>query len=85
MHAEQAVQGGVSPDTRILHVVTTLRGAVGEVASDAIRGHLASGRHVAVAARDSIVSALDLPDSPLLAIIPIAARNHVTPPTRTPA
>lgn len=78
MHAEQAVQGGVSPDTRILHVVTTLRGAVGEVAADAIRGHLASGRRVAVAARTSIVSALDLPDTPLLAIIPIDARDRVT-------
>lgn len=69
---------GLGPDARILHVVTTTRGVIGEVAVDAIRGHLAAGRHVAVAARASVISRLDLPESPALAIIPIGARDRVT-------
>lgn len=77
MLVDQAPQGGLTSDTRILHVVTTLRGAVGEVAADAIRGHLAAGLHVAVAARRSIVRDLDLPESPRLAIIAVPARDHV--------
>ena len=69
---------GPAPDARILHVVTTTGGVIGEVAVDAIRGHLAAGRQVAVAARASVVSRLDLPHSPALAIIPIGARDRVT-------
>lgn len=69
---------GLAPDARILHVVTTTRGVIGEVAVDAIRGHLAAGRQVAVAARTSVISRLDLPRSPALAIIPIGARDRVT-------
>lgn len=69
---------GLDPDARILHVVTTTRGVIGEVAVDAIRGHLAAGRQVAVAARTSVISRLDLPESPALALIPIGARDRVT-------
>lgn len=78
MIEDQAARTGLSADTRILHVVTTLRGAVGEVAADAIRRHLAAGHPVAVAARSSVVRDLDLPPSPRLAVIPIAARDRVT-------
>lgn len=69
---------GLDPDARILHVVTTTRGVIGEVAVDAIRGHLAAGRQVAIAARASVISRLDLPESPALVIIPIDARDRVT-------
>lgn len=78
MFEDQPDSVGLSPDARILHVVTTTRGVIGEVAVDAIRGHLATGRRVAVAARSSVVRDLDLPQTPELALIPIGARDRVT-------
>lgn len=69
---------GLDPAARILHVVTTTRGVIGEVAVDAIRGHLTAGRQVALAARPSVIRRLDLPESRDLATIPIGARDRVT-------